>query len=58
LATDLSPDTLSLEKEKTALNMIRNATFGESDGFSKVSGAVDLIVSNSPYLAEEQWGQF
>jgi release factor glutamine methyltransferase len=54
-ATDLSPDTLSLEKEKTTLNMIRNVTFRDSDWFSKVSGAVDLTVSNPPYLTEEEW---
>ncbi|MDR3274354.1 MAG: peptide chain release factor N(5)-glutamine methyltransferase [Puniceicoccales bacterium] len=57
LATDLSPDALSLAKENAALNMIHNVTFMESDWFSKVSGTFDLIVSNPPYLAEKEWEQ-
>jgi release factor glutamine methyltransferase len=56
-ASDCSRAALSLARENGARNMTRNVVFVESDWFSSIAGAFDLIVSNPPYLSEEEWAQ-
>ncbi|GHC13228.1 peptide chain release factor N(5)-glutamine methyltransferase [Cerasicoccus arenae] len=55
-AVDASPDALLLAQENAALNNLSGrVTFLESDWFLAVEGQrFDLIVSNPPYLTEEE----
>lgn len=54
-AVDLSPAALRLARENAQLNgVLDRITFWESDWFKRVEGAFDLIVSNPPYIAEEE----
>lgn len=51
--TDISPDALKVaERNKRQLGL--EAEFIESDLFSKVQGAYDIIVSNPPYIATKE----
>jgi len=57
LATDISPDAVAIAKENaTALNFTARVEVRESDWFAAIeSGATfDLIVSNPPYLSEQE----
>ncbi|PIP59806.1 MAG: peptide chain release factor N(5)-glutamine methyltransferase [Verrucomicrobia bacterium CG_4_10_14_3_um_filter_43_23] len=56
VAIDASPDSLALAKENAALNGLeKRVSFVLSDWFQEVSGLFDCIVSNPPYLTENEW---
>lgn len=50
---DLSPPALAIAR-KNAQVIGGTATFLQSDWFTKVEGVFDLIVSNPPYIAEDE----
>lgn len=55
-AVDASEDALSLAQENAAANgLAERVRFVRSDWFSAVNGPFDLIVSNPPYLTQEEW---
>ena len=55
-ASDNSDDALALACENAEINDLSdNVSFLNSKWFDGVSGAFDLIVSNPPYLSEEEW---
>jgi release factor glutamine methyltransferase len=54
-AVDLSAQALTLARENAELNGVSDRiTFLESDWFTQIEGKFDLIVSNPPYIAEEE----
>ncbi len=54
---DQSAEALSLASENTLANQLQErVTLVQSDWFQKVSGRYDWIVSNPPYLTEQEWG--
>jgi len=54
-AVDRSPDALALARENAArCGLAERVAFAESDWFSAVPDAYDLIVSNPPYLTEAE----
>lgn len=54
-AVDRSPDALALARENAAqLGLTERVNFAESDWFSAVTDAYDLIVANPPYLTEAE----
>jgi release factor glutamine methyltransferase len=60
LATDISADSLQLAARNTELNRLgERITFLEGDLFQPIdhslSGKVDLIISNPPYVAESEF---
>jgi protein-(glutamine-N5) methyltransferase, release factor-specific len=50
-ASDLSADALVLAKENAKLNQV-DISFVQSDVFENISGSFDIIVSNPPYISE------
>jgi len=57
-AVDASPQALALAKENAEKNGLSGrVTFLQSDWFAKIPSGqqFDLIVSNPPYLTEEEW---
>ena len=50
-ASDLSVDALELAKENAKLNQV-DISFVQSDVFENISGSFDIIVSNPPYISE------
>lgn len=55
LGTDLSPAALAVaEGNAAALGLAGRARFQGADWFAGVEGRFDLIVSNPPYIAEEE----
>ena len=50
-ASDLSADALVLAKENAILNQV-DISFVQSDVFENLSGSFDIIVSNPPYISE------
>lgn len=52
-AVDKSADALALARENAALNGAR-VEFAESDWFERAGEGYDLVVSNPPYLTEEE----
>lgn len=50
-ASDLSADALELAKENAKLNQA-DISFVQSDVFEDISGNFDIIVSNPPYISE------
>jgi release factor glutamine methyltransferase len=57
-AVDLSSQALELASENAVLNGVDDRiTFLESDWFANVDGRFDLIVSNPPYVAEDEMEQ-
>ncbi|MFP6900695.1 MAG: peptide chain release factor N(5)-glutamine methyltransferase, partial [Opitutales bacterium] len=55
-AVDKSNDSLSLAEENAKRNGLQGSiSFFLSDWFEKVNGKFDLIVSNPPYLDQEEW---
>jgi len=55
VAVDLSEDALSLAKENAAQNDLSNVCFAQGSWFEPVEGAFDWIISNPPYLTDEEW---
>jgi release factor glutamine methyltransferase len=54
---DLSQDALSLATENVRANQLQERVqLLQSDWFQNVEGRYDWIVSNPPYLTEEEWG--
>jgi release factor glutamine methyltransferase len=57
-AVDRSSDALSLARENSAVLGLERVMFLESDWFSQIPPGrrpFDLVVSNPPYLTEEEW---
>lgn len=54
LGTDLSPAALEVAMANAADLGITNAQFLQSDWFADVTGQYDVIVSNPPYIAEDE----
>lgn len=53
--TDIHPATLQVAEENArVLNLTNRARFLLSDWFAQVPGRFDLILSNPPYIAEEE----
>lgn len=53
--TDIHPATLTVAEENArALNLSTRARFVLSDWFTAIPGRFDLILSNPPYIAEEE----
>ncbi|OAI50860.1 hypothetical protein AYO37_00750 [Opitutia bacterium SCGC AG-212-L18] len=56
VAIDKSEEALALAKENAIKNKLHERiTFLQSDWFSQVEGKFDWIISNPPYLTEEEW---
>ena len=56
LAVDKSADALEVAQENAKLcNLEDRVTFIKSDWFEAVEGDFDFIISNPPYLTEEEW---
>lgn len=56
VAIDKSEEALALAKENAIKNKLQERIiFLQSDWFSQVEGKFDWIVSNPPYLTEEEW---
>ncbi len=54
VATDISEDVLTLAKENSDLHNVSNRIrFVKSDLFEDIDGQYDLIVSNPPYVSED-----
>jgi release factor glutamine methyltransferase len=55
-AVDNNPEALKLTKENALLNNCTNIITVESDLFENLNGLTfDCIVSNPPYVTEEEW---
>lgn len=53
---DKSQNAISLSKENLKLNNIKNVSFEKLDWYSdKIDDSFDVIISNPPYLSEEEW---
>lgn len=56
LAVDKNRESLELAKENAILNNLSDRIeFRLSDWFNSVEGSFDLVVSNPPYLTEQEW---
>ena len=51
-AIDFNVDAVKLAQENSELLMINNVTLKQSNWFENVQGTFDLIVSNPPYIDE------
>lgn len=51
---DISPDALALTRENAVKLELTNVAFVESDLFSALDGAFDLIAANLPYVPETE----
>jgi release factor glutamine methyltransferase len=55
IGTDIHPPTLTIaDQNARALNLSARARFVLSDWFTAIPGRFDLIVSNPPYIAEDE----
>lgn len=56
VASDISPDALEVaHTNRASFNLDERVTLVESDLFNEVTGTFDLIVSNPPYVPENEW---
>lgn len=55
VAVDFSPDALALARENAAQNGIASVEFLQSNWFENVTGTFDAVISNPPYLTQEEW---
>ena len=53
VATDINRDTLSVARRNAARLHLEHVEFVQSDWFVAIAGRYDLIVSNPPYIAED-----
>lgn len=55
--SDINPSAINLAKKNAYENDINNVVFTESDLFNNLNSnyKFDLIVSNPPYLSQEEW---
>jgi len=53
LGVDLQPEAVALAQENAVANAVHNARFIESSWFDQVQGDFDIIVSNPPYIRED-----
>ncbi len=53
--TDIEHDAIALSERNAALNSVDNVQFFYSDVFSNVSDKYDIIVSNPPYVTEDEF---
>jgi release factor glutamine methyltransferase len=54
IALDINPQALKLARKNAAHNKITNIIFIQSDLFEHVHDSADLIVSNPPYISEDE----
>lgn len=54
-ALDINQKALDLAKKNADLNKVENIKFIESDVFSNFNEEVDFIISNPPYISDEQY---
>ena len=55
VAVDKSADALALAEENASALGISSVRFLRSDWFENVTGTFDAIVSNPPYLTQDEW---
>ena len=56
LATDISDKALNLAQKNATHNNIKNVTFIKSDIYKSIhKNKFDIIISNPPYIAYEEW---
>lgn len=53
IGVDRLPEPVAIAKENAALNRISNVSFVEGDWCSPLPGLLDMIVSNPPYIRED-----
>lgn len=56
-AVDVSEEALNVAKKNAKSNKLSNIEFLRSSWFEKIDTKYDLIVSNPPYLSEEEWSE-
>lgn len=54
-ALDINQKALDLAKKNADLNEVKNIKFIKSDVFSNFNEKVDFIISNPPYISDEQY---
>lgn len=54
-AVDISAAALTVAKEN-AQALGAEITFYEGDGLAPIEGPIDILISNPPYISEEEWG--
>lgn len=54
LAVDISSSAISVAKKNAKINKLQNVKFLQSHWFDNVSGKFDIIISNPPYLSENE----
>jgi len=58
IGLDILEEAIQLSEENKVLNNVKNIKFLQSDLYNAVSGLkFDVIVSNPPYVTEEEWSQ-
>jgi release factor glutamine methyltransferase len=57
IGTDINPKAIQLAQENQKLNKINNIKFIQSDFYNNLDSKhkFDIIVSNPPYVCEEEW---
>ena len=54
-AIDISENSLIVAKNNAAINNLDNITFVQSDLFEKIKDTFDCIISNPPYISENEF---
>ena len=55
IAIDKNPKAISVATKNAEINNVKNVTFLYSNWFSEIHEQFDCIVSNPPYLSENEW---
>lgn len=53
--TDISPHALEICQKNLSLYKMENVEIINSDLFENIEGKFDIIISNPPYIAEDEW---
>lgn len=53
VGVDISPESITLARENAQFNQVE-VSFLVSDLFSRVDGAFDVVISNPPYISEDE----